>query len=148
MLDLRANFKMKHVKTGLECELGCEEEESQEHLPDSRIFYNWKNSSQVWRPVCNGSRKVDENSSNSEGKIFEKKSVTETKLRYEGWKIVQVTHGEPSLILVCSSTNACYICIEYFWIKYIYMRRKLIDQIKCKLIDLNIFDFTDVCKCI
>ena len=32
MLDLRANFKMKHVKTGLECELGCGEEESQEHL--------------------------------------------------------------------------------------------------------------------
>ena len=32
MLDLRANFKMKHVKTGLACELGCGEEESQEHL--------------------------------------------------------------------------------------------------------------------
>ena len=32
MLDLRANFKMKHVKTGLECELGCGEEESKEQL--------------------------------------------------------------------------------------------------------------------
>ena len=32
MLDLRTNFKMKHIKTGLECELGCGEDESQEHL--------------------------------------------------------------------------------------------------------------------
>ena len=32
MLDLRANFKKKHIMNGLECALGCGEEESQEHL--------------------------------------------------------------------------------------------------------------------
>ena len=32
MLDLRANFKQKNIKNGLECQLGCKEEETQEHL--------------------------------------------------------------------------------------------------------------------
>ena len=32
MLDLRANIKQKCIKNGLECELGCGEEESLEHF--------------------------------------------------------------------------------------------------------------------
>ena len=43
MLELRTNFKQKHLRSGLDCELGCMEEDSQEHLlscdkiPDSSL---------------------------------------------------------------------------------------------------------------
>ena len=43
MLELRANFKQKHLRNGFDCELGCSEVDRQEHLlsctkiPDSSL---------------------------------------------------------------------------------------------------------------
>ena len=45
MLELRANFKQKYLWTGVDCELGGMEEETQEHIlscdkiPDSSLTY-------------------------------------------------------------------------------------------------------------
>ena len=32
MIDVKCNFKEKHTREGLECELGCKEQDSQQHL--------------------------------------------------------------------------------------------------------------------
>ena len=74
MLGLRTNFKMKHIKNGLECELGCGEEESQEHLLSCVKISESSITGKIipkFQDLFSAGKKADENSSYYEGKILE-----------------------------------------------------------------------------